>query len=119
MNTTLSFPDWMTERFGRWVLARRSPRLVADGYKTFLGHHRYTEARDAWARSFDWRLASDRELEHEAFSLPEGEGRGRCRRELVRRWLGLAREANLDEPKTYPVFREDGRLVHVIVPERG
>ncbi len=86
-----SFYDFLRRTVGaRWVLARRCPRLVREGYEHFLSHARYAALWNEWALGNDWTRASDLELEHEVFSPLGREGLVPVRHELARRWLAAA-----------------------------
>jgi hypothetical protein len=102
---TPSFPDWMTAKLGRWVIARRSQPWVDRGFETFLSPQRYQKLQDEWAAIADWTEASDIYLEHEVGILSPGPGRDAARRELARRWLDLCRVREC----LNPAHSSDGR----------
>jgi len=97
-----SFTAFLARTVGkRWVLARRSPRLVRAGYEHFLSLKRYRELWNDWVLSVDWTRATTSELERQAFDVlgldwktgVPCEGILEVRRELARRWLGLSKGA--------------------------
>lgn len=101
-----SFGDFLAATLGsrKWVIARRSPRLLAR-YDVFLPFARYQELKNEWALTVDWSKVSVDALDSYRKEVT-GRAKIRIQHELARRWLA---ESEPSMPRRRSATRKEGR----------